>query len=70
MEERTTPAIYRGVRDGLADVGIASEFTSHEGLQVFPYRRYALAPCCRPATPWSMRSNWSMRSCWPTTWWS
>jgi DNA-binding transcriptional LysR family regulator len=43
VEERTTPAIYRGVRDGLADVGIASEFASHEGLQVFPYRRYALA---------------------------
>ena len=39
VEERTTPAIYRGVRDGLADVGIASEFASHEGLQVW-------------ATPW------------------
>ena len=43
LEERTTPAIYRGVREGLADVGVASEFASHEGLQVFPYRRYALA---------------------------
>ena len=43
LEERTTPAIYRSVREGLADVGVASEFASHEGLQVFPYRRYALA---------------------------
>jgi DNA-binding transcriptional LysR family regulator len=43
VEERTTPLIYRSVREGLADVGIASEFASHEGLQVFPYRRYALA---------------------------
>nr|WP_283254256.1 LysR family transcriptional regulator [Ramlibacter paludis] len=43
LEERVTPAIYRGVREGLADVGVASEFASHEGLQVFPYRRYALA---------------------------
>jgi DNA-binding transcriptional LysR family regulator len=43
VEERVTPAIYRGVREGLADVGVASEFASHEGLQVFPYRRYALA---------------------------
>ncbi len=43
VEERTTPAIYRSVREGLADVGVASEFASHEGLQVFPYRRYALA---------------------------
>lgn len=43
VEERTTPAIYRDVRDGLADVGVASEFASHEGLQVFPYRRYSLA---------------------------
>lgn len=48
VEERTTPAIYRSVREGLADVGVASEFASHEGLQVFPYHRYALAavlPC-------------------------
>ena len=43
LEERTTPAIYRAIRDGLADVGVASEFASHEGLQVFPYRPYALA---------------------------
>ncbi|RYX93309.1 MAG: LysR family transcriptional regulator [Comamonadaceae bacterium] len=43
VEERTTPAIYRCVREGLADVGVASEFASQEGLQVFPYRRYALA---------------------------
>jgi len=43
LEERVTPAIYRSVREGLADVGVASEFASHEGLQVFPYRRYRLA---------------------------
>lgn len=43
IEERPTPAIYREVRDGLADVGVASEFASHEGLQVFAYRRYVLA---------------------------
>lgn len=43
VEERVTPAIYRAVREGLADMGVASEFASHEGLQVFPYRRYALA---------------------------
>jgi DNA-binding transcriptional LysR family regulator len=43
VEERVTPAIYRGVREGIADVGVASEFASHEGLQVFPYRRYVLA---------------------------
>jgi DNA-binding transcriptional LysR family regulator len=43
VEEHTTPVIYRRVREGLADVGVASEFASHEGLTVFPYRRYALA---------------------------
>lgn len=43
VEERVTPAVYRSVREGLADVGVASEFASHEGLQVFPYRRYVLA---------------------------
>ena len=48
VEERVTPAIYRGVREGLADVGVASEFASHEGLQVFPYRRYVLAAVLPP----------------------
>jgi DNA-binding transcriptional LysR family regulator len=43
LEERVTPAIYRAVREGLGDVGVASAFAGHEGLQVFPYRRCALA---------------------------
>lgn len=43
VEEHTTPVIYRRVREGLADLGVASEFASHEGLHVYPYRRYALA---------------------------
>ncbi len=42
LEERMTPAIFRAVQEGLADVGVASEFGSHEGLQVFAYRSYEL----------------------------
>jgi DNA-binding transcriptional LysR family regulator len=51
LEERVTPAVYRGVREGLADVGVASGFAGHEGLQVFPYRRYVLAAVLPAAHP-------------------
>lgn len=42
LEEQETPMIFRDVADGRADVGIAPYFTSHEGLQTFPYRSYDL----------------------------
>lgn len=51
IEERTSPATYRAVRDGLADIGVASEFASMSGLQVFPYRRYTLAAVLPTAHP-------------------
>ena len=51
LEERASPAIYRGVREGHADVGVASQFASHEGLQLFPYRRYVLAAVLPAAHP-------------------
>ncbi|WP_295850791.1 LysR family transcriptional regulator [uncultured Xylophilus sp.] len=57
VEERTTPAVYRSVRDGLADVGVASEFASHDGLQMFPYRRYALAAVLPAAHPLAARPH-------------
>lgn len=42
LEENETPMIFRDITEGRADVGIAPYFTSHEGLQLFPYRSYDL----------------------------
>ncbi|MEO6270493.1 MAG: LysR substrate-binding domain-containing protein [Lautropia sp.] len=42
LEEQETPVIFRDVNEGRADVGVAPYFTSHEGLQTFPYRSYDL----------------------------
>jgi DNA-binding transcriptional LysR family regulator len=43
LEEKMTPAIFRSVQEGTSDIGIASEFGSLEGLEIFPYRSYELA---------------------------
>lgn len=43
LAEDITPAIFRAVRDGTTDIGIAPDIVSHEGLQVLPYRRFSLA---------------------------
>lgn len=43
LEEASTPAIFRAVAEGAADVGIAPEIASLEGVQVFPYRPLTLA---------------------------
>jgi DNA-binding transcriptional LysR family regulator len=43
LEEASTPAIFRAVVEGHADVGIAPEISSLEGLQTYPYRTLSLA---------------------------
>lgn len=43
LEELDTPDVFREVREGRADVGIAPDLVRHEGLQLFPYHRYDLA---------------------------
>jgi DNA-binding transcriptional LysR family regulator len=43
LEESSTPVIFRAVVEGNADVGIAPEISSLEGLQTFPYRTLSLA---------------------------
>lgn len=42
LEERVSPEIVRGVREGLATLGVCWDATDHSGLQVRPYRRDAL----------------------------
>jgi DNA-binding transcriptional LysR family regulator len=42
LEERVSPEIVRGVREGLASLGVCWDATDHHGLQVRPYRRDTL----------------------------
>jgi DNA-binding transcriptional LysR family regulator len=42
LKEETSGIIVNGVRDGLADIGIFSEHTSHTGLETRVYRRDTL----------------------------
>jgi DNA-binding transcriptional LysR family regulator len=42
LEERVSPEIVRGVREGLASLGVCWDATDHAGLQARPYRRDTL----------------------------
>ncbi|MBC5784071.1 LysR family transcriptional regulator [Ramlibacter sp. USB13] len=42
MEERVSPEIVRGVREGLASLGVCWDATDHSGLHARPYRRDTL----------------------------
>jgi DNA-binding transcriptional LysR family regulator len=42
LEERVSPEIVRGVREGHASIGVCWDATDHAGLQARPYRRDTL----------------------------
>lgn len=42
LEERVSPEIVRGVREGLTSLGVCWDATDHAGLQARPYRRDTL----------------------------
>ena len=42
LEERVSPDIVRGVREGLASLGVCWDATEHAGLHARPYRRDTL----------------------------
>lgn len=42
LEERVSPEIVRGVREGLASLGVCWDATDHAGLKARPYRRDTL----------------------------
>jgi DNA-binding transcriptional LysR family regulator len=42
LEERVSPEIVRGVREGLASLGVCWDATDHAGLQARPYRKDTL----------------------------
>lgn len=48
LEERVSPEIVRGVREGLASVGVCWDATEHTGLQARPYRKDTLCVVVPP----------------------
>jgi DNA-binding transcriptional LysR family regulator len=65
MEERVSPEIVRGVREGLASIGVCWDATDHGGLQCQPYRRDTCAWPCRRAIRWR-----NARACASSTRWT
>jgi DNA-binding transcriptional LysR family regulator len=59
LEERVSPEIVRGVREGLASIGVCWDATDHSGLQARPYRKDTL--CVAVATRHPLAARRSVR---------
>jgi DNA-binding transcriptional LysR family regulator len=57
MEERVSPEIVRGVREGLASMGVCWDATEHTGLQCQPYRRDTLCVAVPARHPLAQRKS-------------
>jgi DNA-binding transcriptional LysR family regulator len=51
LEERVSPEIVRGVREGLASLGVCWDATEHKGLHARPYRKDTLCVVVPQAHP-------------------
>jgi DNA-binding transcriptional LysR family regulator len=59
VEERVSPAVVQGIRDGVASVGICWDAADLRGLQARTYRRDQLAVVVPPGHPLAGRSSLS-----------
>jgi DNA-binding transcriptional LysR family regulator len=57
LEERVSPEIVRGVREGLASIGVCWDATDHGGLQARPYRRDTLCVVVPDKHPLARRKS-------------
>ena len=57
LEERVSPEIVRGVREGLASLGVCWDASDHAGLQTRPYRRDTLCVVVPRGHPLARRSS-------------
>lgn len=57
LDERTSPEIVRGVREGLASLGVCWDATDHGGLQCLPYRRDTLCLAVPQRHPLAQRRS-------------
>src|SRR5437762_6948714 len=57
LEERMSPAIVRGVREGNADLGVLWDLIDLAGVQVLPYRTDRLCVALSPEHPLARRPS-------------
>jgi DNA-binding transcriptional LysR family regulator len=57
LEERNTPEIVRGVREGAVDFGVCWDAGELSGLETVPYRVDHLCIVCRPTHPLASRKR-------------
>src|SRR5947207_286121 len=57
LEERTSPDIVRGVREGSADLGVLWDLIDLAGVQVLPYRTDRLCVALSPDHPLARRPS-------------
>ena len=57
LEERTSPDIVRGVREGNADLGVLWDLIDLAGVQVLPYRTDRLCVALSPEHPLARRPS-------------
>lgn len=57
LDERMSPDIVRGVRDGTADLGVLWDMIDLSGLQAWPYRRDRLCVAMSPGHPLARRPS-------------
>ena len=57
MEERVSPEIVRGVREGLASLGVCWDAVDHGALQTRPYRKDTLCVVVPPRHPLAGRKS-------------
>lgn len=57
LEERVSPEIVRGVREGLASIGVCWDATDHAGLQTRPYRKDTLCVAVPARHPLAARKS-------------
>lgn len=55
LDERTSPEIVRGLREGAADLGVLWDFADLSGLHVVPYRSDHLCVAMAPSHPLARR---------------
>jgi len=67
MEERVSPDVVRGIREGSASIGICWDAADLTGLATCSYRHDHLASWPMPATRWRSRRACALPTCWTTS---
>lgn len=63
LQECRSAEVLDRLRQGLCDIGVASDAQDLRGLQATPWRPTRWWPCCRAPTAWPGANGWPCRTC-------